>query len=106
MKCPKCRTENTAESKFCRECATPLPASEEPALSVTRTLEAAPDILARGAVFAGRFEILEELGGGGMGKVFHAYDRKLDEEVALKLIRPEVAADLKAIERSRLFRLG
>ena len=34
-----------------------------------------------------------------MGKVFRVYDRKLEEEVALKLIRPEVAVDRKAIER-------
>jgi serine/threonine protein kinase/Tfp pilus assembly protein PilF len=55
----------------------------------------------RGTVFAGRYEILEELGGGGMGKVFRVFDRKLEEEVALKLIRPEIAADRKAIERFR-----
>jgi len=55
--------------------------------------------LARGTVFDGRYEILEELGGGGMGRVFRVHDRKLEEEVALKLIRPEIAAERKAIER-------
>jgi serine/threonine protein kinase len=99
--CPKCQHENPKDSIFCGRCATLLPASEKPALSVTRTLEIPAGELARGTVFAGRYEILEELGGGGMGKVYRVYDRNLEEEVALKLIRPEIAADRKAIERFR-----
>jgi tetratricopeptide (TPR) repeat protein/predicted Ser/Thr protein kinase len=63
------------------------------------TLEAKADSLTRGHVLSGRYEILEPLGAGGMGSVYRVYDRKLEEEVALKLIRPEIAADRKAIER-------
>jgi serine/threonine protein kinase len=55
--------------------------------------------LGRGSVFAGRYEILEELGEGGMGKVYRVVDQKINEEVALKLIRPEIAADKNTIER-------
>jgi len=29
MKCPKCQTENPADSKYCKECATPLPSLED-----------------------------------------------------------------------------
>jgi serine/threonine protein kinase/tetratricopeptide (TPR) repeat protein len=50
-------------------------------------------------LFAGRYEIIEELGVGGMGKVYRAHDTKLNEEVALKLIKPEIAADKKTVER-------
>jgi serine/threonine protein kinase/tetratricopeptide (TPR) repeat protein len=57
------------------------------------------DELTRGTVFAGRYEIIEELGAGGMGKVYRAFDKKLEEEVALKLIKPEIAADKKTVER-------
>lgn len=49
--------------------------------------------LAPGAVFSGRYEIHETIGKGGMGVVYRARDRQLDEEVALKLLRPDVIQD-------------
>ncbi len=36
-----------------------------------------------------------------MGKVYRALDKKLNEEVALKLIKPEISSDKKVIERFR-----
>lgn len=45
-----------------------------------------------GDVLGGRFEILGVLGEGGMGTVYRARDRQVDLVVALKLIRPEMAA--------------
>jgi TolB-like protein/predicted Ser/Thr protein kinase len=55
--------------------------------------------LATGSTFAGRYQVIEELGRGGMGKVYRVLDKKLNEEVALKLIRPEVSSDRQTIER-------
>jgi len=55
--------------------------------------------LTTGSTFAGRYQIIEELGKGGMGKVYRVLDKKLKEEVALKLIKPEIASNRETIER-------
>ena len=91
MKCPKCQQENPETKQFCADCGTRLTPVGAPLASFTKTFETTADELTRGMTFAGRYEIIEELGTGGMGKVYRAYDKKLDEEVALKLIRPEIA---------------
>jgi serine/threonine-protein kinase len=53
-----------------------------------------------GAVLGRRYEIRRVLGSGGMGMVFQAHDRDLDEPVALKILRPEIASmDPQILER-------
>ena len=91
IQCPQCNTENPDTQKFCGECATPLPSSEDIKVSFTKTLETPIEELTTGSTFAGRYQIIEELGRGGMGRVYRAKDSKLNEEVALKLIKPEIA---------------
>ncbi|UCE22279.1 MAG: protein kinase [Candidatus Aminicenantes bacterium] len=101
IKCPECHTDNPSDSKYCKECASPLPSSEDISASSTKTAETPTDELTRGTTFAGRYEIIEELGKGGMGKVYRVFDKKIEGEVALKLVKPEIAADKKIIERFR-----
>jgi len=97
--CPKCHHENPDDTIYCGKCTTPLKPSED--IEVTETIEAPKEELTRGATFAGRYEIIEELGKGGMGRVYRVEDKKLEQEIALKLIKPEIASDKKTIERFR-----
>ncbi len=98
MKCPKCHHENPASTRYCGNCGMSLSSPEEIQLARTLTLETPLKELKRGTIFAKRYEIIEELGKGGMGKVYRVLDKKINEELALKLIRPEIA-DRKTIER-------
>lgn len=96
--CPKCQMENPDTQRHCGHCGTRLPISEE-IPSFTKTMEAPKGELTTGTAFAGRYQIIEELGKGGMGKVYKVYDTKIKEKIALKLIKPEIANDKKSIER-------
>ena len=58
------------------------------------------DALLPGTVFANRYEVKELLGMGGMGVVYRAFDRELQEPVAIKTLRPEaLGGDGVALER-------
>lgn len=48
------------------------------------------------AALAGRYRVERELGRGGMATVYLAHDLKHDRPVALKVLRPEIAATLGA----------
>jgi tetratricopeptide (TPR) repeat protein/predicted Ser/Thr protein kinase/predicted secreted protein len=93
MKCPKCHHENPPETTYCGKCATPLRPN------VTETMAPPQEDLATGTTFAGRYQVIEELGHGGMGKVYKVHDTKVGEKIALKLIRPEAGLDSRTVER-------
>jgi serine/threonine protein kinase/tetratricopeptide (TPR) repeat protein len=123
MRCFKCQFENPAGAAVCAKCGTiiprDIPDSPEsgtgprnselgtgakgagPKISVTRTLETTPEGLGKGELFAGRFELIEELGAGGMGIVYRAFDKEIGEEIALKVLHPDIALDQKTVERFR-----
>ena len=99
IKCPKCQHENPDDTLYCGKCATRLPSPDKP--DITETLETPKEELSTGSTFAGRYQIIEERGKGGMGKVYKALDKEINAKVALKLIKPEISADHKTIERFR-----
>ena len=55
--------------------------------------------LLTGTVFADRYEIQEEIGSGGMGMVYRALDRELNERVAIKTLRAELLREPGQVQR-------
>jgi tetratricopeptide (TPR) repeat protein len=65
---------------------------------------ATPPVNLRDAL-VNRFDVKQELGRGGMGTVLLAHDTRLDRDVALKILTPEVSSALGAERFSREIRL-
>ncbi|MDP2914460.1 MAG: protein kinase [Candidatus Aminicenantes bacterium] len=99
MKCPKCHFENLDNTRFCGECGTQLRPQNMIIISPDETLQIPIMGLNRGAIFANRYEFIEELGKGGMGRVYKVFDKKTKEDIALKILKPEIAGDKEILER-------
>jgi len=56
-------------------------------------------LLSLAAALEGRYQVLAELGRGGMGIVYQAYDKQLKEQVAIKLLSPLLSTDNEALDR-------
>ena len=52
-------------------------------------------------VLAGRYELLEKIGDGGMAVVYRAMDKLLSRHVAVKILKPQFTGDENFIETFR-----
>lgn len=100
MRCPRCDFDNVPQSTFCAKCGSRLDPSLA-SLEVTQLYTFPLAGLEAGTVFAGRYQVLEELGSGGMGKVYKVIDKEVNEKIAIKLLKPEISFDEGTIERFR-----
>ncbi|HXY38716.1 MAG TPA: serine/threonine-protein kinase [Vicinamibacteria bacterium] len=83
MICPECNALNDDQAESCFTCGRSLAS------------------VAKGSVIAGRYEVLRPLGKGGMGMVYQAHDRMLDETVAIKVLRSEFVNTPEMAQRFR-----
>ena len=108
--CPACGVPvEDSSARFCEQCGSPLavpaaPRSTPPAPSAASP----PPLLAPGptgpsipgSFGAGRYEVRRFLGEGGRKRVYQAYDRALDREVAVATVKTE-DLDADGLERVR-----
>jgi len=99
MNCAKCGFDNPPGLAYCGRCGTRLAPDQAVSGSPTLTIEQPQGSLPKGRLLAERFEVLEEIGTGGMGTVYRVIDRKVNEEMALKVLKPGIAATGTAVER-------
>ncbi len=90
--CQKCGHDLGSIERFCPSCGTPVPGVEpvirtkprNPWQQVRERLEEAT---------AGRYQILQELGRGGMAAVYLAHEATLNRKVAIKVMRSDLMLD-------------
>jgi serine/threonine protein kinase len=98
MICKNCHFDNPDDAEYCKECGMVL--CEKTVVLNTGTQSVGdPLCFSPGEHFGDRYQIIEEIGQGGMGKVFKARDNELDIVVALKMIKPQLSADPNIVSR-------
>ncbi len=83
-KCPRCGTEYSDTTTLCPSDGTALETSGDPLI---------------GETLAGKYRIDERISAGGMGAVYRGTHILMDKKVAIKVLRPSLAADQTIVAR-------
>lgn len=98
MKCFQCGTVLPETTRFCGHCGVKV--SDPDAATVVVEVEEAEALLARiRRIFAGEYEVENELARGGMAIVYRATETALRRPIALKILRPDIGLSAAAAER-------
>ena len=92
--CPACQTPLPEEAQFCLHCGAATPS--EPGVPSRTAATGAVEVAAVRKALASHYRIERVLGEGGMATVYLAEDLKHHRKVAVKVMRPELAATLGA----------
>src|SRR5690348_16129924 len=102
--CERCHSPLGAADRFCPRCGTGTRAGTESAVGVASGEDVNPwiQVAARlRTATAGEFEILRELGRGGMAAVYLAHEVALNRKVAIKVMSPALLTGEGMVRRFR-----
>ena len=92
--CPNCTTTLSGDAQFCSRCGTATPT--DPGVPPRTQSTGAFEVAKVASALAGRYKIERVVGEGGMATVYLAEDQKHRRKVAVKVMRPELAATMGA----------
>ena len=87
MRCPRCDRDLVSEDRFCGRCG------------LARSTDGKPVDPLIGITVAGRYQIIERIGVGGMGTVYRGTHVRCGQSVAIKVLHERYASDEKLIRR-------
>ena len=104
IKCPSCGQMESEYASNCSSCGSDMPLFSYQDTQARKTSTPKPDDILEPGEMLGHFRISQILGEGGMGRVYQAFDTRLDRFVAIKVLRSGFAGkdDHLLLEEAKL----